>query len=100
MSLSIASEKTPAHPEAPARPPLRPWARPVAAPFKLLTSLRDNECRYCVQETPDGQMHRALFCARPTVSGPYCPGHARVCRRPNDIDIDGLTIELASASRA
>ena len=99
MSFPIASEKSPLITRAALHPPLRSWPRPVAAPFKTLAALRANDCRYCVQDTPEGQMQRALFCARPTTGGPYCPGHARVCRRPNDLDVEQLAAELAAASR-
>jgi hypothetical protein len=65
----------------------------------MLASLRANECRYCVQDAPEGEMYRALFCARPAPDGPYCNGHARVCRRPNDLDIEMLAAEVAAASQ-
>src|SRR4051812_23341196 len=98
MSIPIASEKSPFIVSG-VWPDSRCWPKPVDAPFKVLTALRGRECRYCVQDTSEGQMQRALFCARPTAGGPYCPGHARVCRRPNDLDIDQLAAELAAASR-
>jgi hypothetical protein len=98
MSFPIASEKSPFVISPVGRLDLRSWPRPVAAPFKVLTALRANECRYCVQDRPEGEMQRALFCARPTSGGPYCPGHGRVCRRPNDLDIDHLAAELAATS--
>ena len=60
-------------------------------------ALRAHECRYCVQDAPEGSMHRALFCARPAPSGPYCRGHAQVCSRPNDLDLDALAAEVAGA---
>jgi hypothetical protein len=96
MSFPIASEKSRSLREAATRPFARVWPRPVAAPFKHLTALRTHECRYCVQDAPEGEMHYALFCARPTASGPYCEGHARVCRRPNDLDVEALAAELAT----
>lgn len=99
MSLPNASEKSPFLANASARREWRSWPRPVAAPFKPLTALRRNECRYCVQDTSEGEMQRALFCARPTSGGPYCPGHARVCRRPGDVDNDQLADELAALLR-
>ena len=98
MSSPIASEKSPFVFTRPARPDLRSWPRPVAAPFKTLAGLRTHECRYCVQDTREGEMQKALFCARPTSGGPYCSGHARVCRRPTDVDVEQLAAEIDAAS--
>jgi len=99
MPFPIASEKSRPLNEPAARQPLRTWPRPVAAPFKHLTALRTHECRYCVQDAPEGEMHRALFCARPAPSGPYCEGHARVCRHPNDLDVEALAAEFDAPKR-
>ena len=74
-----------------------PDARPAHPLPRPLAALRVNECRYCLADAPEGQMHRALFCAAPAHGGPYCPEHARLCRLPCPDDVEVLAAEIEAA---
>jgi hypothetical protein len=91
MLIQISSKKTlQAAPRATA--PVCPPPRP-----KLLTELTRTQCRFCIADAPEGQMHRALFCAAPIESGPYCAEHYRRCRRPSADDAEALAAEIEAA---
>jgi hypothetical protein len=100
MSMQNATVKSP-EPlsranEAPRPPPTLRLA--LSGPrAKTLLELRAGECRYCVADTPEGRMDRALFCAAASTEGAYCPPHARACRMPSQLDLDALAAEIEAA---
>ena len=99
MLFQITSEKTlrvTARAQAPACPPRPPPLLGVIRP-KILADLTNQECRFCVVDTPENQMHRALFCAAPIDDGPYCAEHRRLCRRPAEDDIEAIAAEIDAA---
>jgi hypothetical protein len=99
MLTQIASEKTlrvTPRAQSPACSPRRAPLASVVRP-KMLSALTWRECRFCLVDTPEGQMHQALFCAAPVEDGPYCADHRRACRRPVDDDIDALAAEIEAA---
>ena len=62
----------------------------------ILAELAQGACRFCVADTPEGQMHLARFCGRPVEVGwPYCPPHRRRTQRPAEvirIELDGVVL--------
>lgn len=42
-------------------------------------------------------MHRALFCAAPARSGPYCAEHRARCLLEGTLDIEALATEIERA---
>ena len=100
MLSQIASEKTLETSSRAAEPP-----RP-AHPLRLIEGLRAkmlidlgwNDCRFCVADAPEGEMHRALFCAAPVGDGEvYCAAHGPRCRRPPPDDGEQLLAEIEAA---
>ena len=94
MLVEFASEKTLRTPSEAAAPA---WSPPDRSRSKILAHLNRHECRYCVADTAEGQMHAALFCAAPADEGPYCPDHRQVCRLPAKDDAELLAAEIEAA---
>jgi hypothetical protein len=99
MLSQIASEKTLPIQSGAQDPARHPRPRLVALPTrpKILAELNRRECRYCVADTAEGQMHLALFCAAPVDEGAYCTAHRRACRLPGAIDPEALAAEIEAA---
>lgn len=77
--------------------PFRARTVVVASSPACLAELGPNACRYCTQDTPPGYMEQALFCAAATEPGqPYCPAHRDLALLGRRLNIDALTLDLAS----
>jgi hypothetical protein len=82
---------------APRRRPYRVRTVTVASTPLTLADLGPHACRYCIADTPAGYMEQALFCAAPTEPGrPYCPAHHELACLGRKLDVDALTLDLAS----
>ena len=96
MPFKTASEKSP---DATARGAADVIPFPPRLP-RPLARLADSDCRYCVEEAPDGDMDQALFCGEPAADGPYCPTHRRLCLRPTTaLDAAALAADIAAGLR-
>lgn len=61
---------------------------------KPLSQLGRGECRYCVEDAPEGAMETALFCAAPSPGSSYCPAHRRRCLIAPRLSAEQLAAEV------
>lgn len=88
--------RRPAAKDEPAVPPRGHVRRAIGAvaPPKPLARLGRGECRYCVQDAPEGAMETALFCAAPSPGSSYCPAHRRRCLIAPRLSAEQLAAEV------
>lgn len=96
QNTSHNSDRPVSEPERGRPAPRGRGRRPIHSAPKPLLRLGPGDCRYCVDDAPEGCMDQALFCAAPVQAGVYCLAHRRRCIAA-PISLEALTAEVEAA---